>query len=120
MTDVADILDRAADLIEPEGAWTQGDYARIAGGDGWFDIGDGFTFCDFPAVSFCIYGAVSRAARMKNPRARRIPGQRLLIAAVNGSEPHHLSDWNDAPGRKQKEVVALLRKAAAKARGDQQ
>lgn len=99
---VADVLDRAADLIEPEGAWTQGAPARTAGGRGT-DSGDR------EAVCFCAIGAINRAGYWDWP---------LTSACWKAVEDTTvgLAKWNDAPERTQAEVVAALRAAAEKAR----
>jgi hypothetical protein len=98
---IADVLDRAADLIEPEGAWTQGVLARDAQGKG---------VCGPPfsgACSYCASGAIIAAA-----------GE--FEMAYYDLVAHLIGDvvpvWNDAPGRTQSEVVSTLRLAASKAR----
>ena len=97
---IADILDRAADLIEPEGAWTQMD---------WGNRED----------CFCMLGAVAYAAGIDpdspwsgNPACEA----RVPLTEVIGVPIFELTEWNDTPGRTQAEVVAKLREAAAKAR----
>lgn len=99
---VADVLDRAADLIEPEGAWTQGAFARAK--DGAPLLGGR---CE-QAVCWCMWGAVIKAGDGKHSNAigdllDRITGGATL-------------SFNDAPGRTQAEVVAALRSAATAAR----
>ena len=108
MSSVADILARAADLIEPEGAWTQGEEARDAHGEGLED------FSGTDAVCWCAGGAIWKAARLLGV-VRGAPFQRYfeLFLGVTG-----VPEWNDAPERTQAEVVAKLREAAAKARGE--
>lgn len=98
---VADILDRAADLIEPEGAWIQGDWALDAEGNAAGYHG---------GVCWCADGAILQVAHS-------IPGGpdeawEAFTDAVGVS----LIGFNDAPGRTQAEVVAALRAAAEKAR----
>lgn len=90
---VAEVLNRAADLIEPEGAWTQGTYGLI---------GDGEYRC------LCLYGAVREAAR-GYPRA--VP--KGCMSVLDGLCDNDPVGWNDTPGRTQAEVVAKLREAAA-------
>jgi hypothetical protein len=97
---IADTLDRAADLIEPEGAWTQGWFARDERGRGVLEDAA-------EAVCFCIFGALMRVSQDDADDALDI-----LRSVI----PEGISYWNDAPGRKQSEVVAKLREAAAKAR----
>lgn len=95
---VSEILDAAADLIEPEGAWTQG----------YFGMWDGST-------CFCAVGAIGRAAGF-----RRIDEAENWVEAnaadLLGMGWFGLEDWNDRPDRTQAEVVAKLREAAEKAR----
>ncbi len=96
----ADILDRAADLIEPPGAWTRKELARDARGRA-VDV-------NAPtAVSWCCSGAVAyQCGGFGNARAMR------AIDALERLTGHRLSRWNDAPQRTQAKVVAALRKAA--------
>lgn len=89
---VADILDKAADLIEPEGAWMQGDY-------GGHHLG---CYCALGAIR-----AVGGYAHDINPAAY------ILQQVVPAKFAH---EWNDAPERTQAEVVAKLREAAKLAR----
>jgi hypothetical protein len=97
----ADILDLAADLIEPPGAWTRGG-TRVAGGR--------TTWSEDPrAVSWCAISAISRVA---GGWATDAAGQaRACLRRVVGVEAE-LGVWNDDPARTQPEVVAMLREAA--------
>lgn len=102
MADIADILERAADLIEPEGAWTTEADARDAVGmeTGIFD-GD--------ASCFCMAGAIWHVAEPGDRwRAMEFVREHLGVEEV--------MDFNDEEGRTQAEVVTALREAAAKAR----
>ena len=99
---VADVLDAAADLIEPEGAWTTGADARRS--DGGKTHGH-----DDQAICFCAEGAV---IHVSGKRSKHDAFQ--LIRRVTRSSSIH--EWNDAPERTQTEVVAKLREAAALAR----
>lgn len=101
---VADVLDAAADLIEPEGAWGQGAFARGSQGQ---PIGP---FSPY-ATCFCLRGALVRVGAI-NARAENSPA--TLALGFNSSS--RLVSWNDAPGRTQSEVVAALRAAATSAR----
>jgi len=91
---IAEVLEKAADLLEPEGRWTQHAYGR------W--NGSGYS-------CWCMFGAIDAIASdykigaQCNNVVDRVVGQGLV-------------DWNDAPGRTQPEVVAALRRAAALAR----
>jgi hypothetical protein len=52
----SDVLERAAALIEPPGAWTQGEYARN-------ECGSPRAWDDPDAACFCARGAIYRASR---------------------------------------------------------
>lgn len=96
---VADVLERAADLIEPKGAWTQGELAR--------DIRREPTDPDEPdAACWCLEGALQKVCG----RHEAYQAVRRVVA-----EPS-LWGWNDDPNRTQEEVVAALRRAATLAR----
>lgn len=100
---VADILERAADLIEPEGAWIRGASARDQ--DGRRTIPS-----DPTATCFCASGAICRIAEdYEEQQAATKFVNRLLRAKV--------WNWNDRARRTQAEVVAKLREAAQVARG---
>ena len=101
---VSDILNAAADLIEPEGCWTQGAYARAAGGHVT-------PHRENTAVCFCAAGAIYRATDAEigmSPPAIAA----AFEAALDAMGVRRISEFNDAPGRTQAEVVAALRKAA--------
>lgn len=101
---VADVLARAADLIEPEGAWTQGEFAR----DEW---GMGLEDPLAPAAcSWCAWGAIIHV--VGEDEGGDVPAYGELSRTVGAPIPA----FNDAEGRTQAEVVAALRAAAAKAR----
>lgn len=106
---VADVLERAAALIEPEGAWTQGAYAV---GDDFAAEDDCHDWPDEPTC-FCLMGAIAWVQQLDRPGdidfARFSPTLGLSVSNV--------ASWNDEPRRKQSEVVAKLREAAALARG---
>lgn len=116
---IADVLERAADLIKPEGKWTTRAFARTAKGR---LIG----YNEAAATCFCALGAIARTAGGDNPAMHRAaehlasefpPSQYGLedgAAYISA-----ISTWNDAPERTQAEVVAKLREAAAKARTQQ-
>ncbi|UIJ43764.1 hypothetical protein LZK98_11745 [Sphingomonas cannabina] len=93
---VADVLERAADLIEPEGKWTQ----KNGGVRG---------------VCWCASTAIGAA----HPDGIALDAQRFfanLISPGGGLAIVRIWCWNDAPERTQAEVVAKLREAAALAR----
>ncbi len=100
MTDVADILNAAADLLEPEGAWTKNANARNAGG--------GLVSTRSPeACSWCVLGALD-AVTADVPGWRSAPAWRRLERHL---EIGNLSAWNDSQPNS-KPVVAALRAAA--------
>ncbi len=100
----SEILSAAADLIEPEGAWTQGAYARLEGGLSGYGFEPG-VLCRCAVGG--VYGAIGG-----------FPAED--IASFFRHTPHesigHFQLWNDAPERTQAEVVTALRQAAEKAR----
>lgn len=102
MSDVADVLERAAALLEPEGAWTQAAYARGKSGR----IVNPQSKA---AVCFCMAGAVERAKGDDETLDER----RFIRMAI---KRQYIPGWNDAPGRTQTEVVAALREASKLAR----
>jgi len=105
---VADVLDAAADLLTPEGAWVQGKMGRTAKGHTVRVAAD----ID-AAVCYCAAGALWKAAGGE-------AGGRLVFKAFgvmsNQGRTPGIGTWNDAPGRTQSEVVAALREAATSAR----
>jgi len=96
----AEILRKAADLIEPEGKWTQGYYARNSSGD--IRVAT-----DSEAVCWCAIGAIRKVSHTTASREAIVVAQML---GFKGSD--ELVNWNDAKGRTQAEVVAALRAAA--------
>lgn len=105
--DLAVVLNRAADLITPPGAWTQGSNARDAEG------------CPVPlddpyAECFCVAGAIARFAKGED----WADGLQIVRRTLNtGRVPFvsfvdSVSGWNDEPERTQAEAVQLLRDAA--------
>jgi hypothetical protein len=88
---VADVLERAADLVAPEGAWARG------------SMGD----C---TSRFCAWAAIIKASG---------GAQDVLVGAVAVADKVSrvgIVTYNDTLKRTQAEVVAKLREAAAKAR----
>lgn len=101
----SEVLAKAADLIEPEGRWTQSAAARDSQGT-WV------TSRDPRAVCWCAIGALNRA------------GDDLVLSSVAAGFVRDLigdavGSWNDTKGRTQAEVVKALRDASelAKAEG---
>lgn len=103
---VAEVLERAANLIEPEGAWTQDWFARDV-------IGREVEAIDPHANCWCVRGAVFAVCGSDSVDEEAIfnPLHDLL-----GFELMSVEEWNDDPDRTQTEVVAKLREAAALAR----
>jgi hypothetical protein len=102
-----DILDRAADLVERPGGWTQDALARDADGIG----------CDSMAaraVCWCAIGAIECAAEDDADAAAAAVLVRDEL--VRTGRPRSLSRFNDALGRTAAEVAGLLRNAARAAR----
>lgn len=99
---VADILDKAADLIEPEGAWIRHRYAVDAHGEPTVPT-------DPSAVCWCAMGAIYRVSECDGAIEDEC---RELLAGIVGHRG--FGSWNDT--HTQAEVVAKLREAAAKAR----
>src|SRR5688572_12664424 len=94
----AEILNKAADLLEPKGAWTQGWFARDK------------SRCHVAvessaAVCWCAAGAIERAS----PPTLYWDALNALARVL----PTSIAVWNDSPERTQAEVVAKLREAAA-------
>ena len=105
---IAGVLEKAADLIEPEGAWTRGGTRVASGYTTWSE--------DPLAVSFCALSAISRSAGGWTTELAF--ACRVALRRTIGLKPHEMlgDDWNDAPERTQAEVVAKFREAAAAAR----
>lgn len=91
----------ARELLTPEGAWTQGAFARV--GRGGNPIGP----AEPRAKCFCIVGALKRVCPWEASLAFR-----ALERAI-GVRPGDVVNWNDTPGRTQAEVLEVLDKAIA-------
>jgi hypothetical protein len=100
----ADVLHRAADLIEEFG-WCQAVSAR--------DVrGEGTSIVSPEAVSFCIGGAVLRAGLDLGLDLYRPKGWTDYRRGYADELLGYHWDWNDKRGRTKAEVVARLRSAA--------
>lgn len=99
----ADVLHRAADLLEEFG-WCQGDDAKDADGRSLIDP------TSPRAVSFCVGGAYTRACDDlgRDTHALSI----MHLKEVLGVSELFVYLWNDRPGRTKQEVVSALRSAA--------
>jgi hypothetical protein len=97
--DVADILRSAADLIEPEGAWTKGAFARCNDGIAIF-----YTSPD--ACSWCVSGAIRKVAEDS-----MIEAQFVLNHFARYVRCGVVSRWNDVQNGPEP-ILAALRGAA--------
>jgi len=114
----SEVLAKAADLIEPEGRWIQGAYAKDAVGEEVYPpSGDAVCFCTYGAL----YMASGRPREMRD--AEHGPAAYYLRRAIGRELQRYgrrLDKWNDRRDRTQAEVVAALRKAADLARSEGQ
>lgn len=104
----SEVLSKAADLIEPEGAWARHQLAKSA-------HDQVVNPTDERAVCWCMAGAMQRITPVLGNvyyRAHEFVARSLDIPTF--------ASWNDAPGRTQAEVVKALRDAAELARSEGQ
>lgn len=99
----SEVLAKAADLIEPPGAWIQNSFARDVHGDPATPSGQ-------HATCWCAVGAIRRL----------VPWGGEWLQAVNylNKVVGTSSLFNDDPDRTQAEVVAALRQASALAKSE--
>ena len=109
---VASVLDSAADLIATPGAWTQfgGDDGGAGGECARSATGFPVEAVDPEAACWCLFGAIERVTRGSDARIIR------ALEWLTSKRSYELVAFNDAEGRAQDEVVAVLRAAAEKAR----
>lgn len=102
----ADVLERAADLLEEFG-WCQGQFARSF-------IGAGVDPHSAYAVSFCAAGAIRRSAAEISEENNPLCVGHHFLDHLCRKNPNFLTipSWNDEDGRTKAEVVAELRAAA--------
>ena len=100
---VSDILNKAADLIEPEGAWTQGNY-----GDQIIEDGRPIGY-----KCLCVFGAISQCTPSSSDG--EVWAMNALADYLGLRATGSVIVWNDDPSRTQAEVVSALRAAAIKA-----
>ena len=93
----AEVLRKAADLIEPPSAWTQGAFARTKGGA---IIGP----YEQNARCWCAHGAIKRVSEHEGGELAAWSARTELVRSIPA--------WNDHPERTQAEVVTALRQAA--------
>ena len=113
---VAETLRAAADLIEPEGAWTQGSYWKGADGDCY---NNGYPDGALP-LCWCALGALGEVGKV-DPADLNFCGRsvtdkayKALIYTIGEA---NVVWWNDSRNRTQAEVVAALRAAAVVSEG---
>lgn len=98
---ISEVLDKAADLIEPPRKWTKSAFARDSQGNPCSPYGT-------EAVSFCVLGAIRQVA---GPTTW-LHGENFVADTLNELP----SVFNDS--RTQPEVVSALREIAALARAE--
>jgi hypothetical protein len=114
MMDAAALLNRAADLIEPEGKWIQG---ALAGDRNGRPLRGAVTGADFCGFCWCIVGAIDKAwwnARCVDKLDVTHHRTHEAYDALHAHLEAMPEEWNDAPGRTQAEAVEALRAASAK------
>lgn len=105
-SEIRQVLELAAELLTPEGAWCQGAAALSTDGRK--------VAADAPeAQARCLNGAVHAAAKSLGAGwiERYNAAQRQLRETLG--DYREVWRWQDDPGRTQSQVLALLRKAAA-------
>jgi hypothetical protein len=91
---VAQVLTEARKLISQ--GWTQGEYKRVVDG----------------VECWCISGAIHQAASYDKPSVLKFAA---LFRSLRADDFYlSLIEWNDAPGRTQEDVPALIDRAIAK------
>ena len=100
---IAEILDRAAELIETKG-WTQGAFARAGGKPVIIDHIDADCFCAVGAIHRSYKGILEYDANI------------FLVEVLCLSGTDEIFAWNDNPARTKDDVVAALKAAAQLAR----
>lgn len=100
--DAIDILKAMRALLARDGGWTQGACARDVAGKEVDEL-------SARAVSFDALGALTRAGRDARPGE----GGAAMAQLRDRIGFKTLGDWNDAPGRTQAEVLALVDAAIA-------
>lgn len=98
---VLTVLRGARELLTPEGAWTQNEYAKTR-------TGRPCSVTSPRAVCWCLDGAL-----WHETTAEGWDQAREAVIAVLDSPPSFILVWNDDPDRTQAEVLALLDRAIA-------
>lgn len=96
----SEALRKARELITPEGAWTQKEYARDQDGNGLWPWEEG-------AVCFCAMGALEKAAGGSEFSVEAHRANKYL----NKVNRDFTFNWNDAPNRTHAEVLEAFRRA---------
>ena len=115
MRSPAEVLDAAADRIERDG-WHQGDFFADQPSLPSFDESDIARVLKAKPQPCCVMGALIAEADGDMELAEDRAG-RLLELHLGLSYISQVPQWNDEAGRTKEEVVAALRAAAAKERG---
>lgn len=105
---IAEIFERTANLIEPEGAWIQGEYCggmSIAQSTCWCVTGAIAKVLDVDGLDGEVWADAHFWPLIK--RDYQDNGNLVFSGTV---------DWNDSPYRTKSEVVSKLREAASLAR----
>jgi hypothetical protein len=103
---VSAVLSQAADLVAK--GWVKGVLARSKNGLSVEPTGDSPTPCHF-----CALGAIAHASYRGGVITHAgISAEALAQRALTDVIRDDISDWNDAVERRQRDVVAALRKAA--------
>lgn len=90
----SEVLDAAAELITPEGAWGQGGCGNV--------------------YSNCAMTAIWKAGKAGGGNA----ASAYLHRTLEASDDYAVFGWNDDPNRTQAEVISALRRAAELARSE--
>ena len=106
---VADVLDRAADIIQFEG-WCQHEYVH-RGPDG-------------QPTAYCMKGGIMAAAERLDPKCKRFfeRGWAAAEAAATylATDADSIPEWNDHPDRTAEDVIDALRGCAKAQRETEQ
>ena len=113
MRSPAEVLDAAADRIERDG-WYRGDF--FADPPPFFNVDDIARILIATPKPCCVSGALI-AETGYYETSFDSAAETLLMQHLGLRWIDELPRWNDAPGRTKEEVVAALRAAAAKERG---
>lgn len=109
MSEAAEILKAARELISDPAHWLQNDFAADAAG---IETESGMP----DAVCFCAYGALNRVTHTPDGMSIHLDGKlprdvaiRTLIDVIGGREPHALAEFNDEHSHA--EILSVFDKA---------